>query len=95
MVVPQRSVSSLRYTDLDSVIEDVVRLSRQRLESVERRLKAEEAEVSQTLSERNLGWGYRHRGTLYLPFSVWLQYAVKIWARRSCRAGHFTFLVQA
>ena len=57
MVVPQRSVSSLRYTDLDSVIEDVVRLSRQRLESVERRLKAEEAEVSQTLSERNLGWG--------------------------------------
>ena len=58
MVVPQRSVSSLRYTDLDSVIEDVVRLSRQRLESVERRLKAEEAEVSQTLSERNLGWGH-------------------------------------
>jgi len=38
------SFQIVRYTDLDSVIEDVVRLSRQRLESVERRLKAEEAE---------------------------------------------------
>ena len=44
--VSQRSVFILRYTDLDSVIEDVVRLSRQRLESVERRLKTEEVEVS-------------------------------------------------
>ena len=43
-----RSTFFLRYTDLDSVIEDVVRLSRQRLESVERRLKAEEEEVGDT-----------------------------------------------
>jgi len=38
------SFQIVRYTDLDSVIEDVVRLSRQRLESVERRLKTEEVE---------------------------------------------------
>ena len=47
----RRSTFFLRYTDLDSVIEDVVRLSRQRLESVERRLRAEEEEVSDTNKE--------------------------------------------
>ena len=78
-----RSTFFLRYTDLDSVIEDVVRLSRQRLESVERRLRAEEEEVSDT----NLSKSEFREAMLsgLLPFSVWLQYAVRIEAGRSGR----------